>query len=135
MNRTKYLNKYRNNKYDRLEILLPQGQKKTLSDLCSSLNISINEYIRTLIASDISGNQSVIFTKQDTSCNVDLSLLEKWQIPKKYRPMIEDASYSKETGYFIKLKDGYINDASNTRVIHVNKLDELRLTINKSHKI
>lgn len=42
MSRTKYLNKYRNNKYDRLEILLPQGQKKTLSDLCSSLNISIN---------------------------------------------------------------------------------------------
>lgn len=49
--------------------------------------------------------------------------------------MIEVASYSKDDGYFVRLKDGYINDTTGTRIIHVNKLSEMRLTINKSHKV
>jgi hypothetical protein len=132
MNRSKYIDVHRKNNYDRLEILLPKGQKEVLSSVCSSLNIS---YIRTLIASDIQDDKSVILSKPDISNEVNTALLDKWQIPKKYRHMIEFASYSKEDGYFVKLKNGYINDLTNTKVIHVYKLDKLRLAINKSHEV
>lgn len=135
MNRSKYIDDHRKNNYDRLEILLPKGQKKVLSSVCSSLNISVNEYIRTLIASDIQDDKSVILSKPDISDDVNTALLDKWQIQKKYRHMIEFASYSKEDGYFVKLKNGYINDLTNTKVIHVYKLDKLRLAINKSHEV
>lgn len=135
MNRSKYINNHRKNNYDRLEVLLPKGQKEVLTSVCIGLGISVNEYVRTLIANDLQGNKSALLTKSNISDTVDTSLLNKWQIPKKYRLMIESATYSKEDGYFIRLKDGYINSLTNTKIIHVYKLDELRLAINKSHKI
>ena len=135
MNRSKYIDNHRKNNYDRLEVLLPKGQKEVLASVCIGLGISVNEYVRTLIANDLQGNKSALLTKSNISDTVDPSLLTKWQIPKKYRLMIESATYSKENGYFIRLKDGYINSLTNTKIIHVYKLDELRLAINKSHKI
>jgi|SRR3712207_1317471 len=135
MNRSKYIDNHRKNNYDRLEVLLPKGQKEVLTSVCIGLGISVNEYVRTLIANDLQGNKSALLTKSNISDTVDTSLLNKWQIPKKYRLMIESATYSKEDGYFIRLKDGYINSLTNTKIIHVYKLDELRLAINKSHKI
>ncbi|MDU1175657.1 MULTISPECIES: hypothetical protein [Clostridia] len=135
MNRSKYIDNHRKNNYDRLEVLLPKGQKEVLASVCIGLGISVNEYVRTLIANDLQGNKSALLTKSNISDTVDTSLLNKWQIPKKYRLMIESATYSKENGYFIRLKDGYINSLTNTKIIHVYKLDELRLAINKSHKI
>ncbi|MDU0963577.1 MAG: hypothetical protein E7A67_01020 [Peptostreptococcus anaerobius] len=135
MNRSKYIDNHRKNNYDRLEVLLPKGQKEVLASVCIGLGISVNEYVRTLIANDLQGNKSALLTKSNISDTVDPSLLNKWQIPKKYRLMIESATYSKENGYFIRLKDGYINSLTNTKIIHVYKLDELRLAINKSHKI
>lgn len=135
MNRSKYIDNHRKNNYDRLEVLLPKGQKEVLASVCIGLGMSVNEYVRTLIANDLQGNKSALLTKSNISDTVDPSLLNKWQIPKKYRLMIESATYSKENGYFIRLKDGYINSLTNTKIIHVYKLDELRLAINKSHKI
>ena len=135
MNRSKYIDNHRKNNYDRLEVLLPKGQKEVLASVCIGLGISVNEYVRTLIANDLQGNKSALLTKSNISDTVDPSLLNKWQIPKKYRLMIESATYSKENGYFIRLKDGYINSLTNTKIIHVYRLDELRLAINKSHKI
>ena len=135
MNRSKYIDNHRKNNYDRLEVLLPKGQKEVLASVCIGLGISVNEYVRTLIANDLQGNKSALLTKSNISDTVDTSLLNKWQIPKKYRLMIESATYSKENGYFIRLKDGYINSLTNTKIIHVYRLDELRLAINKSHKI
>ncbi len=135
MNRSKYIDNHRKNNYDRLEVLLPKGQKEILTSVCIGFGISVNEYVRTLIANDLQGNKSALMTKSNTSDAVDTSLLDKWQIPKKYRLMIECATYSREDGYFIRLKDEYINSLTNTKIIHVYKLDELRLAINKSHKI
>lgn len=135
MNRSKYVDKHRKNNYDRLEILLPKGQKEILTFICRNLDISVNEYIRTLITNDLDDNKSILFSKSDMDNELDTALLDKWQIPKKYRHMIEYAVYSKEDGYFLRLKDGYINDISNTKIIHVYRLDKLRMAINKSHKI
>ncbi|WAW14776.1 hypothetical protein [Peptostreptococcus equinus] len=132
MNRTKYKNEYIKNKYDRLEVVLPKGKKSEIKNMCKNLNISINEYINMLISNDMqSGNSQINISDS----NVDIELLRKWQIPKKYQGMIEYASYSKESGYFIRLKDGYINDTSGTRIINVKGTNEMRLTINKSHSI
>lgn len=61
-------------------------------------------------------------------------MLEKWQVPKKYYDMIEDISYSKEEGYFIYLKDGFINDVTGSRSIHCEKTSEVRRVIGKTHK-
>lgn len=133
MGRNQYINSYIKDKYDRLGLLLPKGLKNDLMALCGDLNISANEYIKSLIVNDLQGGESVLFSNNDHG-TLDKELLDKWQIPNKYRPMIEVASYSKDDGYFVRLKDGYINDTTGTRIIHVNKLSEMRLTINKSHK-
>lgn len=134
MNRTKYKNEFKK-KYDRVEVLLAKGQKNKLEDHCKTLGILISEYIRTLIANDIVSN-SVLFSKP---VNINASgldgLLTKWQVAKKYRHMIEDASYSKKDGYFIKLKAGYINTVTNTRIIKVKTTREMRLTVNKSREV
>jgi hypothetical protein len=61
--------------------------------------------------------------------------LDKWQVPKKYHEMIESMSYDKKEGYYIYLKEGYINDATGSRTIRAEKTQTLRLTVNKSHKI
>ena len=134
MDRNQYINSYIKDKYDRLGLLLPKGLKNDLMTLCGDLNISANEYIKSLIVNDLQGGESVLFSN---NCHgtLDKELLDKWQIPNKYRPMIEVANYSKDDGYFVRLKDGYINDTTGTRIIHVNKLSEMRLTINKSHKV
>lgn len=47
-------------------------------------------------------------------------MLEKWQVPRKYYDMIEDLSHTKEEGYFIYLKPGYVNDVTGSRNIHYN---------------
>lgn len=135
MDRNKYINGYIKDKYDRLGLLLPKGLKSDLMALCADLNISTNEYIKSLIANDLQGGKSKLFPKHEIDDSVEVELLNKWQIPKKYRHMIEAASYSKDDGYFIRLKDGFVNDATATRIIHVYRLSDLRLTINKSHKI
>lgn len=133
MDRNQYINSYIKDKYDRLGLLLPKSLKNDLMALCGDLNISANEYIKSLIVNDLQGGKSVLFSNNEHG-TVDKKLLGKWQIPNKYRLMIEVASYSKNDGYFVRLKDGYINDTTGTRIIHVNKLSEMRLTINKSHK-
>ena len=61
-------------------------------------------------------------------------MMDKWQIPEKYRDMIQDFYYSKEDGYFIRLKKGYINDVTGSRIIQVEKMKDVRMTINKSRK-
>lgn len=132
MDRIKYKNEYCKKNYDRVEVLLAKGQKSKLESHCNNLNISISEYIRTLITNDISVNSPIF--RDNIKGNEIHELLNKWQVPKKYRHMIETASYSKEDGYFVKLKDGYINSITNTKIIKVKTTTELRLTINKSHK-
>lgn len=48
--------------------------------------------------------------------------------------MIEGMSYTKEKGYFIYLKEGFINDVTGSRSIHCEKTSEVRRVIGKTHK-
>ena len=47
---------------------------------------------------------------------------------------IQDFHCSKEDGCFIRLKEGFINYFTGDRIIHVEKMQEVRKYITKSHK-
>ena len=134
MNRTTYKNQYSQDNYDRINLVLPKGQKSILKDFCSQMDISLNEYIKLLIQEDTRSGTSKLMTMMSGFTEEQRQTMDKWQIPEKYRDMIQDFHFSKEDGYFIRLKKGYINDVTGSRIIHVEKMKDVRLTINKSRK-
>ena len=124
MNRTEYKNNYQKAKYDRLVLILPKGEKDILKEHCDKLEMSVNEYIKSLIQNDL------IRTPKEN----EEDLLDKWQIPLKYRHMIQECQYSKDNGYFIRLKKEFINDVTNSRIIQVQTTKEVRTIITKTHE-
>ena len=66
---------------------------------------------------------------------VTVELLKKWQIPRKYYTMIESVSASKINGYTITLKEGFTNDHSGSRNIHVTKTNVFKSIMKYSHSI
>lgn len=134
LNRTGYKNQYSKEHYDRINLVLPKGQKSILKDFCSQMDISLNEYLKLLIQEDTRSGTSKLMTMMSGFTEEQRQTMDKWQIPEKYRDMIQDFHFSKEDGYFIRLKKGYINDVTGSRIIHVEKMKDVRLTINKSRK-
>lgn len=134
MNRTEYKNQHNKDHYDRINLVLQKGQKAILKDFCKQMDISLNEYIKLLIQADTRSGTSKLLTMMSGFSEEDRKTFDKWQIPEKYRDMIQDFHYSKEDGYFIRLKKGFINDVTGSRIIQVDKLKDVRLTINKSRK-
>lgn len=132
---TKYKNEYNRNNYDRINLVVPKGQKDILKKQCDDMGMSINEYIKLLIQDDMKTGSSRLKDKMTGFTEEQYIMMDKWQVPTKYRDMIEDLSYSKEEGYFIRLKKGFINDVTGSRVITAKKSHDIRLIINKSHKI
>ncbi len=135
MSRTKYKNNHTKENYDRISLLVPKGQKIELQKIATNLDISLNEYINLLISNDISSGSSKLAEMKKGFSDEQKRMLDKWQVGRKYHEMINSMSYTKDDGYFIYLKKGYINDVTKSRVIHCNKTSELRSIINKSHKI
>ena len=132
---SKYKAQYNKENYDRVDFFLPKGQKEVIKKICKEMDVSLSEYIRLLIQEDIKTGQSKLQDKMTGLTVEQYQMMEKWQIPVKYRDMVEDLSYSKEEGYFIKLKKGYINDVTHSRFITAKKSHDIRIIINKSHKI
>lgn len=134
MNRTDYKNQHIKDNYDRISLVLPKGQKSALKDFCEKMDISLNEYIKLLIQADTRSGSSKLMSMMQGFTEEQRAMMDKWQIPEKYRDMIQDFHHSKEDGYFIRLKKGYINDITGSRIIQVEKMKEVRMTINKSRK-
>lgn len=134
-NRTKYKNELNKKKYDRINFMAPKGTKDLAKKAAAEVGASVNEYIYMLIKNDTAAGTSRLAEKKKEFTQEQYSLLEKWQVSKKYYEMIESLSYSKEEGYFIMLKKGYINEVSGSRVIQATKTAEVRNIINKSRKI
>ena len=134
MNRTDYKNKHIKENYDRISLVLPKGKKSLLKSFCEKMDISLNEYIKLLIQADTRSGTSKMMSMMQGFTEEQRQMMDKWQIPEKYRDMIQDFSYSKGEGYFIRLKRGYINDITRSRIIHVEKMKDVRMTINKSRK-
>lgn len=134
MNRTDYKNQHIKDNYDRISLVLPKGQKSALKDFCEKMDISLNEYIKLLIQADTRSGTSKLMSMMQGFTEEQRAMMDKWQIPEKYRDMIQDFHHSKEDGYFIRLKKGYINDITGSRIIQVEKMKDVRMTINKSRK-
>jgi hypothetical protein len=134
MSRTEYKNQFTRERYDRFNLVLPKGQKELLKEQCDKIELSVNEYIRLLIQDDMKNGASMLMKKMSGFTEEQYKEMDKWQIPTKYRDMIQDFHHSKEDGYFIRLKKGYINDVTGSRIIQVEKMQQVRMTINKSHK-
>lgn len=134
MNRTNYKNQHIKENYDRISLVLPKGKKSLLKSFCEKMDVSLNEYIKLLIEADLRSGTSKMMSMMSGFTEEQRQMMDKWQIPEKYRDMIQDFHYSKEDGYFLRLKKGYINDLTGTRIIQVEKMKDLRMTINKSRK-
>lgn len=124
--RSNYINQKKKSLYDRLELLLPLGTKDQLKEVSSKLGISVNDYVGRLIKADL---------KQDHIHQDMKSMLLKWGIVEKYHPMIQDASFLPTTGYYIKLKKGFINDKFNSDEILCSTVRELRHIMQLTHPI
>jgi hypothetical protein len=134
LNRTNYKNQHIKENYDRISLVLPKGKKSLLKSFCEKMDVSLNEYLKLLIEADLRLGTSKMLSMMSGFTEEQRQMMDKWQIPEKYRDMIQDFHYSKEDGYFIRLKKGYINDLTGTRIIQVEKMKDLRMTINKSRK-
>lgn len=69
---------------------------------------------------DLASGESRFGKKKQGFNEEQRSMLEKWQVPQKYYEMIENMSYTKDEGYFIYLKEGYVNDATGSFItLHI----------------
>ncbi len=134
MDRTAYKNRHIKEHYDRINLVIPKGEKDRIKNVCSGMGASVNEYLYMLVCNDLADGTSRMAAKKQGFSAEQERMLEKWQVPRKYYEMIEDLSYTKDEGYFIYLKKGYINDVTGSRNIHCEKTSEVRRIIGKSHK-
>jgi len=134
MNRTEYKNQHRKEHYDRIEFTLPKGEKGRIKAIAAALGMSVNEYLYALVCDDLAAGESRLGKKKQGFNEEQRQMLEKWQVPRKYYDMIQDLSYTKEDGYFIYLKPGFLNDETGSRNIHCVKTSEVRRIIGKTRK-
>ena len=134
MDRTAYKNRHIKEHYDRINFVIPKGEKDRIKKICSKIGTSVNEYLYMLVCNDLVDGTSRMAEKKQGFNAEQERMLEKWQVPRKYYEMIEDLSYTKDEGYFIYLKKGYVNDVTGSRNIHCMKTSEVRQIIGKTHK-
>ena len=135
MTRTSYKNQHIKEHYDRINFVIPKGEKDRIKKICSEIGgASVNEYLYMLVCNDLADGTSRMSEKKQGFNAEQERILEKWQVPRKYYEMIEDLSYTKDEGYFIYLKKGYVNDVTGSRNIHCMKTSEVRRIIGKTHK-
>jgi len=63
------------------------------------------------------------------------AMLLKWEVKEKYHPMIESASFLPTTGYYIKLKKGFINDHCESDEILCRTTKEIRHIMQFTHPV
>ena len=134
MDRTAYKNRHIKEHYDRINLVIPKGEKDRIKKICFEIGASVNEYLYMLVCNDLADGTSRMAEKKQGFNAEQERMLEKWQVPRKYYEMIEDLSYTKDEGYFIYLKKGYVNDVTGSRNIHCMKTSEVRRIIGKTHK-
>ena len=134
MNRTAYKNQHCREHYDRIYLTIPKGEKDRIKATAAALGMSVNEYLYALVCDDLAAGESRLGKKKQGFNEEQRRMLEKWQVPRKYYDMIEDLSYTKDEGYFIYLKAGYINDVTGSRNIHCEKTAGVRRTFRRDQQ-
>ncbi len=133
MDRTEYKNQHAKEHYERINFTFKKGLKDTIKRVSAEMGVSVNEYLTMLVLDDISSGSSRMASKRQGFTDEQRKQLDSWQVGKKYQDMIEDFNYTKGEGYFIRLKKGFINDVTGSRIIICEKMHDMRMTINKSH--
>lgn len=113
MKTTAYKNKYNAKHYDRINLIVPKGEKDRLKQLATAQGISLNEYICRLIL------------KQEND------MLDRMQIAEKYRKMILTITGSTKEGYTIQLKKGYIYSETGMDSFFCRTKPDIRKSIKK----
>lgn len=126
MSRTDYKNQKNKELYDQILLNVPKGTKDKLKEVSAIIGISVSDYLNRLIKHDL---------ENDHKPEDMVSMLNRWEVQKKYHPMIESASYTKGQGYYIKLKKGFISDYSSTEEIICKSTRELRHVMQYTHPI
>jgi hypothetical protein len=134
MDRTTYKNQHIKEHYDRINLIVPKGQKDNIKRIAEEMGMSVNEYICTLIFKDTATGHSLMQVHKGLT-EEQIEQLDRWQVAAKYRQMIESFSGSMTEGYVIRLKKGFINDVSGSNMIVVRTTKEIRQVIVKSHAI
>ena len=134
MDRTTYKNQHIKENYDRINLIVPKGQKENIRRIAEEMGMSVNEYICTLIFKDTATGHSLMQVHKGLT-EEQIEQLDRWQVAAKYRQMIESFSGSMTEGYVIRLKKGFINDVSGNNMIVVRTTKEIRQVIVKSHAI
>ncbi len=134
MDRTSYKNQHIKEHYDRINLIVPKGQKENIRRIAEEMEMSVNEYICTLIFKDTATGHSLMQVHKGLT-EEQIEQLDRWQVAAKYRQMIESFSGSMTEGYVIRLKKGFINDVSGSNMIVVRTTKEIRQVIVKSHAI
>lgn len=52
-NQTKYINDFMREKYDRIGLMVPKGQKEVIKEHAKSKGMSVNEFINSLIRAEL----------------------------------------------------------------------------------
>lgn len=128
-----YRNQYTRQHYDRLSLALPKGMKDRIRKAAKQSNTSVNDYIIRLIDRDIDDQGHSTLATLSRFGEPEKRILQKWQVAAKYHDMIE--VISEQDGYYVLLKQGFINDASGSRTIYADKLKDIRIMITKSHPV
>ena len=118
MDRTTYKNQHIKEHYDRINLIVPKGQKENIRRIAEEMGMSVNEYICTLIFKDTATGHSLMQVHKGLT-EEQIEQLDRWQVAAKYRQMIESFSGSMTEGYVIRLKKGFINDVSGSNMIVV----------------
>lgn len=138
MTRTAYKNQHIREHYDRINLCIPKGEKAKIRAIADTMQISINEYLFRLICADLNSGESHISKQENKFTEEHQKMLDKWQVAAKYREMIESMHIEEINGmnkhYTIILKKGYINDATGSRNIYADRMQDIRRIITKSHK-
>ena len=53
MDRTAYKNRHIKEHYDRINFVIPKGEKDRIKKICSEIGASVNEYLYMLVSNDL----------------------------------------------------------------------------------
>ncbi|MBR5582980.1 MAG: hypothetical protein IKW21_00460 [Lachnospiraceae bacterium] len=126
MSRTEYKNQKNKELYEQILLNVPKGTKDKLKSISSTVGISVSEYINRLIKADI---------EKDHKSEDMVTMLNRWEVKSKYHPMIQEASFLPTTGYYIRLKKGFINDHFNSDEILCRTTKDIRHIMQYTHQI
>ena len=58
MDRTAYKNRHIKEHYDRINLVIPKGEKNRIKKICTEIRASVNEYLYMLVCNDLADGVS-----------------------------------------------------------------------------